>query len=454
VFSCILIVLSLFCIFFIGGYAWYELEYGVDIDADDPSTQQFACLIFLTIVTPMVSIGYLIIFLMMQPRAYQEFKAMIYCRTYQPPTTENLDSSRKSSTGGRQTSRITIDSFGYYTGDGDRASAFSDVRKDGAGDIELSMTDIPRTTGTSDKNEITIDPARKTSQQFARFEDDELMNFITDSEPNKSSLFGRSTTNPLLSSHDSGRKLAFSSFFGRSSASAVISDGKEQRKGSPRLSAFLGSKSITQTVSGRSSLNNTSSISNTKSDSRFSSSVNDSFMTNNPLRSTNDNNSFSSSINNSVSTGNSKRRVSAPIPVLPEINEESSSRSTSKDDREKTLSNGVGPSELSSSLRTTKAMFSDDLVLASSVLSTSTILSSASNFSGSDASQSSGRSPNQGSRKRADSKQERMVSKQQQSVLSDSLRFYVRDSDFLSDARDSVDAFYQNQYFENEEENS
>jgi hypothetical protein len=437
------------------GYAWYELEYGVVIDADDPNTQQFVCLIFLTIVTPMVSIGYLVIFLMMQPRAYQEFKAMIYCRSYQAPTAENLDSNRKSSTGGRQTSRMTIDSFGYYTGDGDRGSAFSDVRKDGGGGIELSMTDIPRTTGTSDKNDVSNDPARKTSQQFARFEDEQLMSFITDSETNKLSLLGRSTTNPpTLSSQDGGRKPAFSSFFGRSSASAVISDGKEPRKGSPRLSGFLGSRSITQTISGRSSLNNTSSISNTKSDSRFSSSHDDSFVvTSNPLRSTNDN-SFSSSKNNSISSSNSKRRVSAPIPVLPEINEESSSRSTSKDEREKTISNGAVSPDVSLSLRTTKPIFSDDLVNASSLLSTSTVLSSVSKDSGSDRSQSSGRSPKQSGRKRADSNQDRMASKQQQSVISDALRFYARDSDFLSDARESVDAFYQNQYFENDDENA
>jgi hypothetical protein len=62
------------------GYAWYEQQYGMNIDQDDVNTTQYACLIFLTIITPSVSIGYLIIFLVMQPDAYRTFEAMMLCR--------------------------------------------------------------------------------------------------------------------------------------------------------------------------------------------------------------------------------------------------------------------------------------------------------------------------------------------------------------------------------------
>ncbi len=62
------------------GYAWYEKQYGADIDQIDANPTQYASLIFLTIITPSVSIGYLVIFLVMQPDAYYTFKAMVMCR--------------------------------------------------------------------------------------------------------------------------------------------------------------------------------------------------------------------------------------------------------------------------------------------------------------------------------------------------------------------------------------
>lgn len=59
------------------GNAWYEKAYGEDYDnADDASTTQYDSLLFVAILTPLVSVGYLIIFLIMQPSAYKYFKRL------------------------------------------------------------------------------------------------------------------------------------------------------------------------------------------------------------------------------------------------------------------------------------------------------------------------------------------------------------------------------------------
>eukprot|EP01039_Chlorochromonas_danica_P010794 gene10794-11996_t len=62
------------------GYAWYEASYGSNIDPNQASRSQYACLIFLTIVTPLVSVGYLAIFLVMQPSAFQILKSKLRCQ--------------------------------------------------------------------------------------------------------------------------------------------------------------------------------------------------------------------------------------------------------------------------------------------------------------------------------------------------------------------------------------
>ena len=62
------------------GYAWYEAEYGADIDNNYSDSNKFACLMFVTIITPMTPVGYLIIFLTMQPQAYIHFIALMTCQ--------------------------------------------------------------------------------------------------------------------------------------------------------------------------------------------------------------------------------------------------------------------------------------------------------------------------------------------------------------------------------------
>lgn len=68
------------------GFAWYEGEYGNNVfSLQDVSSRQYAAMVFCVLVTPMMSVGYLGIFLFMQPEAMEHFKALVFCRTYVPP---------------------------------------------------------------------------------------------------------------------------------------------------------------------------------------------------------------------------------------------------------------------------------------------------------------------------------------------------------------------------------
>jgi hypothetical protein len=78
------------------GYAWYEAEYGFNLDQDDATNTQFAAMLCFTIMTPIVSVGYLIIFLIMQPNAYREFLSMLSFTHY-----EGERISEKSFTGSK-----------------------------------------------------------------------------------------------------------------------------------------------------------------------------------------------------------------------------------------------------------------------------------------------------------------------------------------------------------------
>jgi hypothetical protein len=71
------------------GYAFYEYAYGADVSPSNNAPGAYGCLIFLSIITPTTSVGYLIIFLLMQPKAYDHFKAMICLRTYHEELRDN-----------------------------------------------------------------------------------------------------------------------------------------------------------------------------------------------------------------------------------------------------------------------------------------------------------------------------------------------------------------------------
>lgn len=71
------------------GCAWYEMVYNFDFDPSHATENQFIAQCFVAILTPSASVGYLIIFLIMQPHAYECFLAMLCCRVYDPRTKQH-----------------------------------------------------------------------------------------------------------------------------------------------------------------------------------------------------------------------------------------------------------------------------------------------------------------------------------------------------------------------------
>jgi len=63
------------------GYAWYESQYGFDFRVSEAEHNQsrYAALMFTAIITPTVSVGYLILFLTIEPNAYNCFKEIFCC---------------------------------------------------------------------------------------------------------------------------------------------------------------------------------------------------------------------------------------------------------------------------------------------------------------------------------------------------------------------------------------
>ena len=62
------------------GYAWYESQYGFDfrVSQAEHNGERYTALMYSAIITPTVSFGYLIIFLYIEPNAYNSFKE-IFC---------------------------------------------------------------------------------------------------------------------------------------------------------------------------------------------------------------------------------------------------------------------------------------------------------------------------------------------------------------------------------------
>ena len=76
------------------GYAWYEFQYGFNfsISQVEHDPERYGLLMYSAIITPTVSIGYLILFLYIEPHAYRIFKK-IFCGINTP----EKDSDNRSS---------------------------------------------------------------------------------------------------------------------------------------------------------------------------------------------------------------------------------------------------------------------------------------------------------------------------------------------------------------------
>lgn len=75
------------------GYAWYEYQYGPYRTDDNLTDEKMICLIYLSIMTPLVSIGYLLLLCIMQPQAYTHFYALITCQDADTLETDAFEGS-------------------------------------------------------------------------------------------------------------------------------------------------------------------------------------------------------------------------------------------------------------------------------------------------------------------------------------------------------------------------
>jgi hypothetical protein len=73
------------------GFAWYEGAYGNTVPLlDSVSQAQYDAMIFCILITPTISVGYLVIFLVMQPEAMQHFQALLCCRKFIPSPAKTI----------------------------------------------------------------------------------------------------------------------------------------------------------------------------------------------------------------------------------------------------------------------------------------------------------------------------------------------------------------------------
>lgn len=75
------------------GSSWYEFAYGTDFEQQNVSDTEYSAMIFSAVITPTVSIGYLFIFLAMQPNAYREIEALFCCRSSPVPVENKMESN-------------------------------------------------------------------------------------------------------------------------------------------------------------------------------------------------------------------------------------------------------------------------------------------------------------------------------------------------------------------------
>jgi hypothetical protein len=104
------------------GAFWYEVEYGWDFDPAAVTRQQFACQCYLAVVTPAAGVGYCVIYILMQPQAYQTLMGWLRGRTgpevgeWSNPVGHGVDNPLRSEVS--MTSRGTGSSAGSGTVEG------------------------------------------------------------------------------------------------------------------------------------------------------------------------------------------------------------------------------------------------------------------------------------------------------------------------------------------------
>jgi hypothetical protein len=73
------------------GYTWYNIQYGPYRNFNYITTTKMICVIFISLAAVSTSVSYLCIFLLMQPTAYDHFKALIFCKDHSSSSARNFN---------------------------------------------------------------------------------------------------------------------------------------------------------------------------------------------------------------------------------------------------------------------------------------------------------------------------------------------------------------------------
>lgn len=185
------------------GYTWYEFAYGPkpeDADFNSFPDLQYGVLLLATIVAPAVSVGYLIIFLMMQPNAYREMILMFTCRSSNSKSDSSEDANAQPKVQSNQetdaedgSSPSMADVYNDSSSPKDRASEYPDDYRSSA----MSQEDF----SPMEDQANYVDWTRK-SYMFPGTEDnrddDELYSILQSEDGGRSSMMARHSSNSIF----------------------------------------------------------------------------------------------------------------------------------------------------------------------------------------------------------------------------------------------------------------
>ncbi len=177
------------------GCAWYEWKYGFDFDPKSADENRFIAQCFMALLTPSASIGYMVIFLLMQPHAYECLKATLTCQPYIPRTNPATVPHRVAV----HAPLIRVTSFSNFQS---HNSAYNLVPS-------VAGTDTAYAEDQSEYTSAQHSAQSSMNYSFANKEDDELWLLIGNHDPYQPGLRDRgeqqydySLSQKLLFGHD------------------------------------------------------------------------------------------------------------------------------------------------------------------------------------------------------------------------------------------------------------
>lgn len=133
------------------GSAWYDLAYGLDYDPTHPGDIRYSSLLFMVVITPLVSVGYFVVFLWMQPKAWKHLCSLF---RWEASTRETMTSSSQGGAPSPVKSAQSADTRsmtselsmirGQYASTLDDSELESELASHGASSFELHASGFQR----------------------------------------------------------------------------------------------------------------------------------------------------------------------------------------------------------------------------------------------------------------------------------------------------------------------